>query len=42
LSAAAAVVSGIRAQKEKGVQVASLQSLHRRQPRAAFVPDRSR
>jgi carbamoyl-phosphate synthase large subunit len=29
LSAAAAVVSGIRAQKEKGVQVASLQELHR-------------
>jgi len=30
LSAAAAVVSGIRAQREKGIQIASLQELHQK------------
>ena len=34
LSAAAAAVSGIRAQQEKGIDVASLQSLHARHPNA--------
>jgi carbamoyl-phosphate synthase large subunit len=36
LSAAAAVVNGIRAQREKGIQVASLQELHQR--RTSLVP----
>ena len=34
LSAAAAAVNGIRALQEKGIEVASLQSLHARQPNA--------
>jgi carbamoyl-phosphate synthase large subunit len=34
LSAAAAAVNGIRAQQQKGIEVASLQSLHARQPNA--------
>jgi len=38
LSAAAAVVNGIRAQKEKGVQVASLQELHRAKVPAGRSP----
>jgi carbamoyl-phosphate synthase large subunit len=33
LSAAAAAVSGIRAQQQNGIEVASLQSLHARQPK---------
>ena len=37
LSAATAVVNGIRAQKEMGIQVASLQALHRPQPQVAAL-----
>jgi hypothetical protein len=36
LSAAAAVVNGIRAQRERGIQVSSLQELH--QKRTSLVP----
>jgi carbamoyl-phosphate synthase large subunit len=42
LSAAAAVVSGIRAQKEQGVRVMSLQALHRCQPHAVPTSNRAR
>ena len=38
LSAAAAVVNGIRAQREQGIQVVSLQELHAQQERAVSRP----
>jgi carbamoyl-phosphate synthase large subunit len=42
LSAAAAVVSGIRAWKEQGIQVMSLQALHQRQPHPVPTSNRAR